>query len=33
MTDHGPMIILGMPFLRAYAAVFDRTNDAARTIE
>jgi hypothetical protein len=32
MTDHGPMIILGMPFL-AYAAVFDRTNDAARTIE
>jgi len=32
MTDHGPMIILGAPFLRAYAVVFDRSNPQARTL-
>eukprot|EP00966_Prymnesium_polylepis_P181795 4211352-Prymnesium_polylepis.1 len=30
MTDHGPMIILGAPFLRQYAVAFDRTDANAR---
>jgi len=31
-TDHGPMIILGAPFLRQYAVTFDRTNPENRTM-
>jgi len=29
-TDHGPMIILGAPFLRAYAVAFDRSDPENR---